>query len=98
MTSLRSRYAPDVALSDLAHYVYLCYDDAANLLYVGMTSDINSRFGQHRAKSPWFKDADGFDFLGPYSRTEALEVEQRLIWERGPLCNQPNANQLRSFL
>lgn len=69
------------------HFVYLAFDQAGELLYIGQTRRPHSRAEAHRSSSPWFQDAARFRMLGPYSKSVALTLERRLIEQRQPAHN-----------
>lgn len=41
---------------DLPHAVYRLYDDAGDLLYIGLARDIDRRFYNHAFKTPWWDE------------------------------------------
>ena len=36
------------------HYIYRLYNEKDQLLYVGITNDVNRRMAEHRASQEWF--------------------------------------------
>lgn len=69
------------------HYVYRCFDAAGVLLYVGCTSDLNTRRLAHNAQSWWFPQAESFRVNAYLSRSRALTVEAEAIFSERPLWN-----------
>jgi excisionase family DNA binding protein len=82
---------PTVEVGDGApgadHWVYLAYDDAGVLLYVGVTSRGIVRFTQHAANHAFAADIARFDIEHFPTRQAALEREREHISRRGPRHN-----------
>lgn len=69
------------------HYVYRCYDDAGQLLYVGCTATPPSRFRAH-AKNSWWWSQVARTRLTVWPRKEVgLERERIAIATEGPIWN-----------
>lgn len=61
------------------NYVYLVSDDRGRLLYVGVTSDIYARFGQHARQSLWYPYMAHMAVEVHSTRRQAEMRERRLI-------------------
>lgn len=80
------------SLADLRtrpHAVYLFYGEGDEVLYVGSTSNLSSRFRSHQTQQPWWGDVRRietlrwFDGAGP-----ARQVERELILGLAPRYNR----------
>lgn len=100
--------APTLALAQLPEQriaaewtaVYRLYDSSHQLLYVGMTSDIDIRFARHR-RSGRFPTWVRHDIAWYPSRREARAAELQAIKELSPAVNvadHPRAKQRRSLI
>lgn len=69
------------------HAVYLVYDEDDQLLYVGMTEDLDRRFMTHAASSPWWDDAHRLVTENYDSYADAANAERAAILHQGPLFN-----------
>lgn len=78
-------------------YVYLAWGEHGDLLYVGITDDPSARERWHRKHSAWFVWAERIDYSKPYSRRDALKLEDAAIWEFGPVYNRPQARDFAEF-
>lgn len=68
-------------------FVYLASDELGRLLYVGITSDVYRRLGEHAGASAWYgKMAHVATELYP-SRQQAARREQQLIERHAPPHN-----------
>lgn len=72
------------ASQDAPHTVYWMYDAHGVLLYVGCTSDIDRRLGQHRRGRPWFSEVERIEVEHFDSRRPALDREREQINSRRP--------------
>jgi predicted GIY-YIG superfamily endonuclease len=59
--------------------VYRFYDDAGQLLYVGITSDLISRWREHEKHSPWWPAQRTVSVVWRDSREEAHAEECNAI-------------------
>lgn len=77
--------------------LYRHYDQLGELLYVGISNDIEIRHRSHRTGSAWFDLADVRRRTVEWftTREEALEAERAAIYEEKPLFNK-NHNSDRS--
>jgi hypothetical protein len=70
-------------------YIYLAYDAAGQLLYVGSTIHVGRRLMEHEEGSPWWSQVARIEIEGPFNwRVPAYERETQLIHDRKPLYNQ----------
>lgn len=75
--------------------VYRAHGMAGELLYVGVTEDVEARLGQHRRKA-WTKWPPSMAFLtvDEYpTRGEALAVEAQAIKDERPRYNRSDKRQ-----
>lgn len=72
-------------------YVYYCFCAHGGLLYVGVAKDLQRRLGQHKAK-PWWPDVDFITAHVYWTRAQALQVEQHVIWHDHPMHNVAGHN------
>jgi len=69
--------------------VYRAFDADGALLYVGCSSSLKKRFGQHRsASAPWLEALARVDFIEFATREAALAVEASAIREERPAFNR----------
>lgn len=61
------------------HTVYLARDVHGEVLYVGVTSNLYRRLGQHSQRAPWWSLAHSFSLHGAKSRQAADRIEAQLI-------------------
>lgn len=71
----------------LPHYVYRCFDESGDLLYVGCTVSPRWRIEQHRVGSWWGDRIHSVRFLVFPDRDAALLRERVAIGEERPACN-----------
>lgn len=69
------------------HAVYLVYDEDDQLLYVGMTEDLDRRFMTHAVSSPWWGDAHRLVVESYDGYADAANAERAAILHQGPLFN-----------
>lgn len=81
-----------LAATPVDTYVYRYYDDLDVLLYVGATSRLNNRDGQHKRGSKWRSRAARRTEEGPFHRQIALGRELFAIADEGPEFNVYRAN------
>ena len=73
--------------ADYPTYVYYFYDRQGNLLYVGITDNIERRWAQHAAK-PWWHMVARKEYVQYPTRTEAARVEAHQIRTQRPTFNR----------
>lgn len=73
----------------LPHVVYLLYDAADVLLYVGISCQPSLRLQAHRNESVWWSQVATATLHHTRDRAAALELERRWIEELKPLYNVP---------
>lgn len=78
----------DAALADETTYVYYFYDRQGNLLYVGMTDNIERRWAQHAVSKPWWHMVARKEYVQYPTRTEAARVEAHQIRIQRPMFNR----------
>lgn len=76
-----------VPLKARPHVLYRMYDSARQLLYVGITANIEARFADHRDDKPWWSDVSSIDLQHFTSREAVERAEQRAIKAERPLFN-----------
>lgn len=69
------------------HGVYVCYDEAGEVLYIGRTMDLFRRLLGHRSQSAWFKRMRSIEFTPCDGPNEARDVEKSLIETFHPAAN-----------
>lgn len=67
--------------------VYRCYGEDGQLLYVGETGDLGTRFAAH-AKKLWFLQVRGITLEWYADELDALKVERRAIHVEHPKYNK----------
>lgn len=68
-------------------YVYRCFNDAGDLLYVGFTINPARRMKQHKTGSVWFPIVAKTTIAEFPTRELALAEERRAIYSERPRCN-----------
>lgn len=68
-------------------WVYYALDRSGRILYIGSTHNVESRFGEHRRKAPWFADTVRWRMSGPYEPTSAHHLEYAEIYRHQPVYN-----------
>jgi predicted GIY-YIG superfamily endonuclease len=74
-------------MATLATAVYRFYDDADRLLYVGITSNLPTRFRDHQSGSSWWTEQRRATVVWMDSRAEAADEERAAICSEKPQCN-----------
>jgi len=67
--------------------LYRFYDAEGDLLYVGVTGNLASRFSDHRRMSPWWAHADRHEVEWLPHWSAALQAERRAIRDEAPRWN-----------
>lgn len=81
------RPMPDTGVF-VRHSLYRFYDDADELLYVGITGSLPTRLDQHSADKVWFEDVATIRVEHFASRTELIEAEEAAIRAERPRHNR----------
>jgi predicted GIY-YIG superfamily endonuclease len=68
-------------------HLYRFYDDSGNLLYVGITNNLESRFSQHQKDKPWYHQVSEIKTETYPTRDAALWVERNAIRLEKPIYN-----------
>lgn len=68
--------------------VYLCFDLARRLIYVGVTGCGKQRLLAHSSGSAWWRETSHIELRHYETREEALAVEARMISDLEPLYNK----------
>ena len=77
------------------HIVYVASASDGSCLYVGVTSDFDTRKSDHMAMQLWARYADRWEQIEAPNRREALALERVTIRERVPLFNvAKNSNRI----
>ena len=71
------------------HCVYYCYNAKSEILYIGCTKNVVSRFSQHKKTSAWVPDLHKVRL-----RWFACFEEARLFEEKAISRNRPEYNRL----
>lgn len=71
----------------LPHYVYRCYDDSSDLLYVGCTVEPVRRVIAHKAHAWWGDRIASVRYTVFPNSDKAHEVERQAIYLERPACN-----------
>lgn len=69
------------------HVVYRALGCDGRVLYVGVTVNIFARMAAHRARSPWWGEADRIDWAGYDTRSAAEDAEAQAIRRHRPPWN-----------
>jgi predicted GIY-YIG superfamily endonuclease len=80
--------------------LYRCYDEAGELLYVGISDDWRKRLRDHENDSPWFDRAETLTLQHWPDREAAIEAETLAIREERPCWNRigsPSAQDARAL-
>lgn len=78
---------PVLAKDPGRHYVYLASDSRGRLLYIGVTTDVFRRMGNHADRAPWYPNLAHLEVEEHASRDEALRREAHLIRRFAPKHN-----------
>lgn len=71
------------------HVVYRVYDGGDRLLYVGRTSDLPRRIGEHRNDKWWWRLMFARIKVSVFPTFEAADASERIaLQEEGPVFNQ----------
>lgn len=76
--------------------VYRFYDDAGELLYVGLTNNPNRRFSEHADTKAWWHEVDETEIEWFTTRFEAEAAESVAIWQEEPRYNIVSLIRLRN--
>jgi predicted GIY-YIG superfamily endonuclease len=68
-------------------HLYRFYDDSGNLLYVGVTNSLESRFSQHQKDKPWYHQVSEIKTETYPTRDAALWAERDAIKLEKPIYN-----------
>lgn len=77
----------EASVGEIMHTLYRHYDKHGNLLYVGVTNNIESRNIAHKYSSPWFNNVTEIRERCFGSRRSALKEELREIKRDTPCFN-----------
>lgn len=82
---------PDLAVNVVRYAVYRCYGDDGQLLYVGETGELGTRFASH-AQKLWFTQVRGITLEWYADELDALNAERRAIHVEHPKYNVVHRN------
>jgi predicted GIY-YIG superfamily endonuclease len=82
---------PELAVNVERYAVYRCYADDGQLLYVGETGDLGTRFASH-AQKLWFTQVRGITLEWYADELDALNGERRAIHVEHPKYNVVHRN------
>ncbi|WP_155054554.1 GIY-YIG nuclease family protein [Streptomyces blattellae] len=71
--------------------LYRLYDTDGELLYIGVTGNIATRWSAHASDKEWWPQVARRELTWFASRDEALAEEQRAIWNERPRHNRQHA-------
>jgi predicted GIY-YIG superfamily endonuclease len=77
---------PELAVNVERYAVYRCYADDGQLLYVGETGELGTRFASH-AQKLWFTQVRGITLEWYADELDALNAERRAIHVEHPKYN-----------
>lgn len=79
-------------------YIYRAKDAAGNLLYLGLTKDLERRIRQHLLASDWINDADEIEYeeWPELGKLELHNLEAELIRKDAPKMNRTKVAAGRS--
>jgi hypothetical protein len=78
--------SPELAVNVERYAVYRCYGDDGQLLYVGETGELGTRFASH-AQKLWFTQVRGITLEWYIDELDALNAERRAIHVEHPKYN-----------
>lgn len=73
--------------------LYRQYNEAGELLYVGISLNYANRLRDHYKGSAWFTDVETITLEWHDTRDEALKAERNAIIEEKPTCNKQHNSQ-----
>lgn len=76
--------------------LYRLYDPNGELLYVGVTGDLRTRFAQHAATKPWWSEVAKKTVTWHMTRGSALAAESAAIRTEQPHCNVLDTGVVRA--
>jgi hypothetical protein len=82
---------PELAVNVERYAVYRCYADGGQLLYVGETGELGTRFASH-AQKLWFTQVRGITLEWYADELDALNAERRAIHVEHPKYNVVHRN------
>jgi len=85
---------PEGGWSEATH-VYYFFDVQGNLLYVGITNDVQRRWAQHAEDKPWWHLVARKESVRYSTRQEAERVEAHQIRTHRPMFNRAMNGWLR---
>jgi len=74
-------------LTDGKHVLYRFFDAEGNLLYIGQTAGIGTRFASHGRKKHWWASVVRIDVEHFPDRESVMAAERAAIESEGPLHN-----------
>jgi len=77
------------------HYLYRAFAADGQLLYVGRSLNVESRFSTHRNSSPWHPNMTHHTVEGPYSYADIQRVEREAVRQEDPLWNVDGSRRSR---
>ena len=72
--------------------VYRLYDRTGQLLYIGITCDLDERWHQHHAEKYWWRDVERKDIVWVNTRDEARAIEYKATRIEKPLYDRLDRN------
>lgn len=82
-----------VSSSEVRVALYRLFSKSGELLYIGITTDLDRRFCQHGTTKRWWGDVERKSILWLSSWAEAVAMESRLIRAESPKYNvRPGGN------
>jgi predicted GIY-YIG superfamily endonuclease len=72
---------------DWRHVLYRLYDAEGDLLYIGITNNLNDRFCEHSATQPWWEAVTSAAVEFRCSRDDAVAAERTAIKTERPRHN-----------
>ena len=69
------------------HFVYRCFNVEGNLLYVGMTWNVDERIIAHRSNTHWFGEVNDVQVEKHEDKLSALTAEMVAIKDEWPMYN-----------
>jgi predicted GIY-YIG superfamily endonuclease len=69
------------------HALYRFFGQGGQLLYIGITRDPSSRWGQHRGDKPWWFEVQRIEIESLPDRASALKAERLAIQSEKPRYN-----------
>jgi excinuclease UvrABC nuclease subunit len=72
---------------DTPTYIYFLYNDAGEVIYIGVSHKLSFRRYGHERYSPWWPEVASWRLVGPFPHRDAYLVERDFIRAHEPRYN-----------